>query len=340
MSPTDVVDLTAACPSSSATHRGLTDTTPRSPLSPAQRRVIDVLGRRADYLPDTGQALGPDVAVALRESLESGLRAVASLVPDGESLWIGKTPLASHEACPGLWRAQLDDRFSWSIASVRGTVSHKAIELSLNWRGEVEPARVVDAAITRMLDGVGSAGAFLRTLSTVELAELRSASVDMVTAFEECFPPLKARWRPVVDGRLRAELCGGRIVLAGRPDLTLGQASRSGKVIVDLKTGGRRDHHVEDLRFYALVDTLRVGLPPRRMATMYLDTGQPVVEPVTPDLLAAAAERVVLTTTSMAETRWGTMPTELREGRHCAWCPARDACPAAESRRSVAVGPV
>ncbi len=311
----------------SPTLTAVAESTPPPPpsaptLRPAQQRVIDLLGRQADDEPD----LGPEIAVELRDELEQRLAPVADLIPGGESLWVGKTPLAAHDACPGRWQAQLDAPFTWSIPAVRGTVSHKAIELSLNWRGEVEPGRVVDAAISRMLDDGTSAGRFVRTLSTVDLAQLRSESVDLVTAFEECFPPLKPRWRPVVDGRSRAELCDGRIVLSGRPDLTLGQALRSGKVIIDLKTGTRRRHHVDDLRFYALVDTLRIGLPPRRLATVYLDAGQPMVEVVTAGVLEAATERVVRTVQSMIETRWSTAPTRLHPAPHCTWCPGRATC--------------
>ena len=296
---------------------------------PAQQRVIDVLGRR----PGEDGELDARIVSELRDELEERLLPVASLIPHGESLFVGKTPLATFASCPGRWLADLDATFSWTIPSVRGTVSHKAIELALNWRGEIEPSRAVDAAITRLLDDDGSSpGRYLRSLSTVELAELRSASVDLVTAFEECFPPLKPRWRPVIDGRSRAELCDGRVVLVGRPDLTLGQAGRGGKVIIDLKTGDRRRHHVDDLRFYALVDALRVGVPARRLATVYLDAGQPVVETVTTGVLEAATERVVRTVQDMVETRWGTLPARLRTGRHCSWCPAQDRCVAGLER--------
>lgn len=292
---------------------------------PAQQRIIDLLGRHADEAPD----LGPEVADSLQRELDDRLAPVAELIPEGEQLWVGKTPLAAHNACPGRWRAQIEQRFEWSVPAIRGTVSHKAIELSINWRGEVEPGRAVDAAIDHFLDDeFSSPGAFLRTLSTVEVAEVRSAAVDLVTAFEECFPPLKPRWRPVVDGRSRAELCGGRIVLSGRPDLTLGQALRAGKVIIDLKTGNPQLHHVDDLRFYALVDTLRVGLPPRRVATVYLDSAQPVAETVTLGVLEAATERVARTVSEMIETRWGTAPVQLRPASHCGWCPARGRCEA------------
>ena len=302
---------------------------------PAQQRVIDLLGRQPGETPP----VGAEVATALRAELEERLAGAARLIPEGESLFVGKTPLATFGSCAGRWLADQAAPFAWSVPSVRGTVSHKAIELALNWRGEIEPSRAVDAAITRLIDDDGSsAGRYLRTLSTVELAELRSASVELVTAFEECFPPLRPRWRPVIDGRNRAELCDGKVVLVGRPDLTLGQAGRGGKVIIDLKTGERRRHHVDDLRFYALVDALRVGLPPRRLATVYLDAGQPVVESVTMGVLEAATERVVRTAVDMIETRWGTMPARLRTGHHCSWCPARDHCMAGLEWRSVTLG--
>ena len=77
--------------------------------------------------------------------------------------------------------------------------------------------------------------------------------------FLECFPPLEARWRPVTESRLRADLCDDRIVLSGKVDLTVGRADglRAGKVLLDLKTGGFAPAHREDLRFYALLETLR-----------------------------------------------------------------------------------
>lgn len=312
-----------------------TPTTPRpspssgpgpAPYSPVQQRMVDVLGRRRD---DAG-GLDPDIAHALRRRLEDGLAEAAAAIPEGESLWVGKSHLHTFSTCPGSWVGSLDVPFRWTIPTVRGTVSHKAIELTLNWRGEAEPARMVDAAITHLIDQGYSVGRFLRQLSTVELAELRSSAVELVTAFEECFPPLRSRWRPVLEGRLRAEVAGGSIVLAGRPDLTLGQAGRGGKVIVDLKTGRRSHRHADDLHFYALIDAMRVGLPPRRVATVYLDACQPVVEDVSADSLLAAADRVVALVDGMVGARWRNERAELRSGPHCGWCPVRAGCAAGQ----------
>lgn len=296
--------------------------------SPAQQRVIDLLGRGTD------EPAPPPAGIAeeLRAELDARLAEVADRIPEGETLWVGKSPLATFNSCEGRWRFEQSHPFAWSVPSVRGTVAHKAIELQLHWRGDADPGRMVDEAVERLVtDDDSSPGGFLRTLTTVELAELRNEAVSLVTAFEECFPPLRSRWRPVVDGRLRVDCCDGRIVLSGKPDLTLGRATDAGKVIIDLKTGGRSHHHVDDLRFYALLDTLRIGLPPRRLATVYLDSGVPVVEAVTSGVLEAATERVVRSVEAMVEIRSGDREPGLRPGRLCSWCLGLPDCPTGEA---------
>ena len=64
-------------------------------------------------------------------------------------------------------------------------------------------------------------------------------------------------------------------------------------MIIDLKTGRPAHRHREDLRFYALVETLRTGVPPRKLASFYLDVGQPVIEDVTPAVLRTAVRRTL-----------------------------------------------
>ena len=96
-----------------------------------------------------------------------------------------------------------------------------------------------------------------------------------MSKFLECFPPLRAAWRPVTESRLIVELCGSRIRVQGKVDLTIGTADglRAGKVIIDLKSGVASTSHRDDLRFYALLETIRIGVPPRLIASYYLDQG-------------------------------------------------------------------
>lgn len=289
--------------------------------SPAQQRVIDLLGRGADDRP-----VPPEAVAALRSELDERLAPVAGRIPDGATLFVGKSGLHQMDTCEGRWQAEASGRFRWTVPSARGTVAHKAIELGANWRGEADPCRLVDEATARLAEDTSPLGTFLRSLSTVELAELRRDAVAFVTAFEECFPPLKGRWRPVVDGPAKVPLAGGRVILSGRPDLTLGRAADGGKVVIDLKTGRPTRHHVDDLRFYALVDACKVGIAPRRLASVYLDAGEPVSEPVTVGVLEAATERVVRSVEAMVEVRTGSRPAAVRPGPACRWCPAARGC--------------
>lgn len=310
-----------------------------APYSPAQQRILDVLGRSADADADN---LPPDSgAVAdLRAHLESRLTEVASRLPDGESIFVGKRQLATFEACPGSWRAEEAGTFRWTVPALRGTVAHKAIELSVNWPGEAEPACMVDEAMAALVRSDRSAGPFLQGLGPVDVAELRSLAVAYVTSFEETFPALRAAWRPVVEGGIRVEAAGGRVVLFGRPDLALGRATAGGKVLLDLKTGRRAEHHTDDLRFYALLDACKVGLPPRRTATVYLESATAEAEAVTVETLASAADRLVDLVADMVEVRTGRRQPTLRTGPTCAWCPASSTCVAARSESGEVEEPV
>lgn len=136
--------------------------------------------------------------------------------------------------------------------------------------------------------------------------------------------------RPATEVRMRADLCGGRIVLNGRIDLSLGQAIGSGtqarKVVVDFKTGNAAPTHREDLRFYALVETLRIGVPPRLLVSAYLDSGHNDVEAVTVDLLHSAAARTADGIKRYAELRTGHREPQYRASFACRWCPLLDGC--------------
>ena len=131
-----------------------------------------------------------------------------------------------------------------------------------------------------------SVGLFIQSLDEAERAELAGAANDFVATFTETFPPLKRQWRPVAESRVRADLCHNTLALSGRIDLSLGRAdgNTAGKVVIDLKTGRPHQGHREDLRFYALLEALKVGIPPRLLVSYYLDSGVPEIEQVTPDL--------------------------------------------------------
>ena len=293
-------------------------------LNPAQQELLDSLGAAAGERPSFDSGLRHE----LRAALEDGLRDVVDELDPTEAVFVSKHALASVHGCEARWVAEEDQPFEWTVPSARGSVAHKAIELSVHLRGEPTPVELVDEALARLEEGTDGLARFLQGCSEVDRAELRAEATDRVTKFVECWPPLQRSWRPVTESRLRAELLGERVILQGKVDLSLGQArgGTAGKVIVDLKTGGFSLAHHDDLRFYALVETIRLGTPPRRVASYYLDAGTLRPEDVTVGVLHAAARRTVDGVTKMVELRASARPATRNPGPACRWCCLADQC--------------
>ena len=120
----------------------------------------------------------------------------------------------------------------------------------------------------------------------------------------------------------------GPIVLSGKVDLTIGRptGAESRKVIIDLKTGWVSPKHREDLRFYALVETLRSQVPPRKLASFYLDAGDPVVEDVSERVLLTASRRMLDAVNAEIELHVEGRDPVKRPGTSCRWCPLSAEC--------------
>jgi hypothetical protein len=110
------------------------------------------------------------------------------------------------------------------------------------------------------------------------------------------WPLLCAAWYPRTSERISIPLCGGRIVLGGVVDLVIGaQACEEATVCVvqvDTAPRNRRSHQAE-LPFYALLETLRSGASPSRVASYSTCTGDLHVEPVDEHVLVGALLKAV-----------------------------------------------
>ncbi|MDQ1397320.1 MAG: hypothetical protein QOG64_2579, partial [Acidimicrobiaceae bacterium] len=257
---------------------------------------------------------------------------------------VSKNMLGQVHQCERWFLAEEREGFAWSARSAAGTVAHKAIELLVFCRDAPPPMDLVDRAIDRLIESGGQwgPGEVLSTWSEAEMAELRSDASDRVTKFLECFPPLKREWWPVLESRARVELCERRIVLKGKVDLSLGRRSgdQARVLLVDFKTGAPHRSHVDDLRFYALLETIRSGVPPFRVASYYLDAARWHHEDITEDLLEATVHRVAEGATKLIELRIDERPPTTNPGPACGFCPDRDDCDGAErwSQERVALG--
>ncbi|MCU1413790.1 MAG: hypothetical protein JWN80_1130 [Microbacteriaceae bacterium] len=286
---------------------------PTSRLTPAQESTLDVLRRAGDPL-----IFDADFVAGLRDEANEAFAHFGDRL-DGNQVFVTKHTLAGIFGCEAQFLAP--DAFEWTPSRARGQVSHRAIQLLINWRGEPAPAELVDEAIARLLNEEKGLSPWLQSLGEGDLADLRAMSSDHVTKFMECFPPLDPRSRPVTESSTQWPV-DGQILLRGRADLTMGRPfeRESRKLIVDFKTGRVVPRHREDLRFYAIVETLSRQVPPRKLASFYLDSAQPIVEDVTENMLRSTLRRTLDGINSLIELRVeGRTPTKS-PGAPCRWC--------------------
>jgi len=289
-------------------------------LNPLQQAVLDELG-----LPQGWEPLPQTIVTTIENQLLDLLAPINGLFTPDNPLRVNKHHLATVHGCEKFHMLQREAPFAWNINTVRGTIAHKAIELMLNWNEPVIPRSIVDAAITSVAENPReSASEFISALPAHELAELRGAVVSAVTTFIECFPPIKPAWRPIVEYSASYSMFEGSVIFTSRMDLVLGAPGR--KVIIDLKTGRLSQTHRDDLRFYALVETLRSRMAPRQVGSYSLDAARLDNEDVSEGLLQAAVRRAAQGTLLIADLVLRTREPDIRPGFQCRWCPANNDC--------------
>jgi PD-(D/E)XK nuclease superfamily len=287
-------------------------------LTPLQQRTLDALRRGSEPL-----VFDAAFVEALITDVTDEFATFGERLTGHADLWLGKHGISSVLGCEVQHLA--GDEFEWKPATAAGKVAHRAIQLMLHWRGEPVPVDLVDDALARLVDEDTSLADWIARLTPADEADLRGLAVERVTKFSECFPPLDKRSTPVTEARVQWPT-SGPIVLSGRVDLVIGKVvgAESRKVIVDFKTGRAALHHREDLRFYALLETLRTRVPPRKLASFYLDAGEAHVEDVTEAVLLTAARRTLDAVHAMIELTVEDRPPVKRPVPPCRWCPLGD----------------
>jgi hypothetical protein len=279
---------------------------------------------------------GAAVAAAARARLEGAL---ASLGLKGahEPLWLSKGALADLERCEGIFDARLRREgppFEHSDNTAAGALFHKVIEVDVGSRQEVDLRVVADRAVIRLEAEDRSFAGHWESLDDLDRFALVTEGSRRAERFRASFPPLGpgGAAAPLPELKIRAELAGGAAVLSGKIDLLLMRPDPSGartpvRLALDLKTGTPRSEHAEDMRFYALLIALRYGVPPFRVATFFLESGEWQAEDVTGETLGRAVDRVLSAAETALELRHGRDPA-LNAGPWCGWCPRRETCPA------------
>jgi len=299
-------------------------------LTEPQRRTLDqLIGAERPVFP-------ADLSQRLRDRIEDAARGLEVTDP----IWLGKERLTDRERCEGMFWSKLTGEgppFAHNRATAVGVVQHRAIEVIVGARDALDPHEAAFLAAERTADKEDRFREYWRDLARPEQDDLLMEVARRTALFEGSFPPLRELRRdlaPLTELSMKSELLGGSLVVSGKVDLCLGRPDRvepmrAQRLLIDLKTGGAYPQHAEDNRAYALLHTLRFGVPPYRVASFFLEGGTWQAEDVGEEMLFHAAERVIATARTAASLRAGRAPT-LTPGRWCAWCPRADVCPSAD----------
>ena len=134
-----------------------------------------------------------------------------------DPLFLSKFMLTQVLGCERKFMAERSEPFEWSPPTARGTVMHKAIELSVHWRGEPSPLALVDEALASLQNADKSIGDYLRTCHETERTELRAAAGSTMTQVPGVLPAAEAS----VEADYREPGTG---LTARRADRAVGQA--------------------------------------------------------------------------------------------------------------------
>jgi hypothetical protein len=123
------------------------------------------------------------------------------------------------------------------------------------------------------------------------LAETLTLHARNLTALVPRFAP---GWMPRTNDRVAIPLAGGRIVLHGMFDLVVGlpQPRTASLCALGLSTGGPWASARRSLHYLSLLETLRSGTPPFRLALLESASGRYGVEDVREEHLMAIASHI------------------------------------------------
>jgi hypothetical protein len=232
----------------------------------------------------------PGLSGGLRDWLEDGLCSVAPRVA---------TPLILNKQSLRDALAGRPDRTKTGAQPVNHSIALGAL-IDVLFRQLVTIGRIDDP----MKDGIGALRIdprrceivdFVNALTGHERAEFQEELATQTAILLDRWPRLSPSWLPRTQERIAIPLAGGDVVLVGVVDLIVGapSAGRASIGLIELKSGRARSEDRDDLRFYALLETLRSGAPPFRVATFYTRTGQVDAEDVDDEALISSVRRVL-----------------------------------------------
>jgi len=250
----------------------------------------EVVGRRP---------VDPGLAGGLREWLEDGIAPAVAGLGAERPLVVGPRSLRMAEAPTD--RGD-DPGSAHPAAGPVGPSRHlaRAALVGVAFRLLVTTGRIEDP-VTETLEALGADGrghgvlTFIDRLGPDERAALDAEVAEHAAALCRGWPAIPASWLPRTDERISVPLAAGRVILRGRVDLVLGSPSsgRASVCLVNLASGPRTSGHRADRHYRGLLETLRSGAPPARLATVYSPSCEIDAEDVPDRVLAGSVQRTI-----------------------------------------------
>lgn len=274
----------------------------------------------------------PGLAGGLRDWLEDELSSVVWALP-GETVPIRVTKEAVNQVlvCEAHYLARRGAPRVPTIELARGALVDA---LFRQWVtvGSIEDPWA-DSLSGLECDGDEELLRFLAELGEDPRRGLEEEVRSHAEAFVSTWPVSAPSWLARTQERIEVPLAGGHLVLAGVVDLAFGApcAGRASVCLVELKSGSRRLEHRGDLHYYALLETLRSGAPPFRIATYYSRTGELDAEQVREDVLLGALHRTLAAAERLCRLASGSEPKRTPNPL-CAWCSDLPNCEPGQAR--------
>jgi hypothetical protein len=258
-----------------------------------------------DRLRVTGRArptTDPDLAADLRSHLEHGVD--GALGGSGAPVVVTTDRLTRALSCTVHATADRSGTQEYSLplacGALVGVLFRQLVATGTIGDALVDglDALAVDEHRVPLVDWIGQ-------LEPAARSELRAEVDRQAEGLRRRWPPLDPVWLPRTRECVRVSLAGGGIELVTRIDLAIGRpaAGEASVALVDVTSGCRRGEHRADRHLHALAETLRSTTPPFVVATYFTRSGELDVDPVTPELLVAAARRCRAGIEAMAPQR-------------------------------------
>ncbi len=258
------------------------DPLPPGPTAPG-RDVLQAL--RGD--PARRPLVDPALAGGLREWLEDGLSELR--LEPSHPLILDKKTLREAHSVPRNQGAQ-EVTHAIAVGLIMDALFRQLVTI-----GRIHDPMEDGLEALRIDPRRADAVTFIESLAPRDRTDFEDEVETQVAIILSRWPRLSPGWLPRTQERIAIPLVGGAIVLVGIVDLLIGAPSRgrASVEVIDVKSGRPRLDDREDLRYYALLETLRSGAPPFRVATFYTRTGQVDFEDIDDEVLTCTVRSVL-----------------------------------------------